>query len=83
MQNFQDTFEKRKRTFVSAFSIRMAVPLIKLKKHLQLYTGAQPETFQDRGGFAELGHFDKIFVKNTRKKGSAGKNFEAFSPRFL
>ena len=31
MQNFQDTFEKRKRTFVSAFSIRMAVPLIKLR----------------------------------------------------
>ena len=25
--------------------------------------------FQDRGGFVELGHFDKHFVKNTRKKG--------------
>ena len=29
-------------------------------------SGAQPEIFQDRGGF-ELGHFDKHFVKNRRK----------------
>ena len=35
-------------------------------------TGAQPEIFQDRGGFVELGYFDKLFVKNTRKKGPAG-----------
>ena len=28
----------------------------------------QPEIFQGRGGFVELGHFDKHFVKNTRKK---------------
>ena len=31
-------------------------------------SGAQPEIFQGRGGFAELGHFIKHFVKNTRKK---------------
>ena len=29
MQNFQDTFETRKRSFISAFSICMTVPLIK------------------------------------------------------
>ena len=38
-------------------------------------TGAQPEIFQGRGGFVELGRFDKLFVKNTRKKGPAGKIF--------
>ena len=27
MQNFQDTFETRKRSFISAFSICMTVPL--------------------------------------------------------
>ena len=27
MQNFQDTFETRKRSFVSAFSIYMTLPL--------------------------------------------------------
>ena len=27
MQNFQDTFEKRKRPFISAFSICVTVPL--------------------------------------------------------
>ena len=27
MQNFQDTFEARKRSFISAFSICMTVPL--------------------------------------------------------
>ena len=46
-----------------------------------IYTGAQPEIFHGRGGSVELWHFDKPFVKNTRK-GSAGKNFGAFSPRY-
>ena len=27
MQNFQDTFETRKRSFISAFSVCMTVPL--------------------------------------------------------
>ena len=35
-----------------------------------------------RGGFGELGHFDKHFVKNLRKKGLAGENFGVFSPRY-
>ena len=33
-----------------------------------LHAGAQPEIFQGRGGFVELGHLDKYFVKNTGKK---------------
>ena len=44
-------------------------------------TGALPEIFQDREGFVEFGHFDKLFVKNT-KKGPAGNSFGAFSPRY-
>ena len=42
------------------------------------HAGAQPEIFQGKGGFVELGHCDKHFVKNTQKKGPAGKNFEFF-----
>ena len=42
-----------------------------------IYTGAQPEIFQGRGGFVDLGHLDKLFVKNT-EKGTTGKNFGAF-----
>ena len=30
MRNFHDTFETRKRSFISAFSICMTVPLIKV-----------------------------------------------------
>ena len=30
--------------------------------------------------FVELGHFDKKFIKNTRKRGPAGKHFGFFSP---
>ena len=41
-------------------------------------SGAQPEFFQDRVGFVKLGHFDKHFVKNSRKKGPAGKISEFF-----
>ena len=38
----------------------------------------QPEIFQGRGGFVKLGHFDKHFVKNSGKKGSARKISEFF-----
>ena len=39
-------------------------------------SGAQPEIFQGRGGFVKLGHLDKPFVKNIRKKD--GKILEFF-----
>ena len=41
-------------------------------------SGAQPETFQCKGGFMELGHFNKYFVKNKRKKRPAWKSFKFF-----
>ena len=34
----------------------------------------QPEIFQGRGGFVELGHFHKHFAKNARKD-LVGKHF--------
>ena len=43
-----------------------------------LTTGAQPEIFQGGEGFMELGHFDKFFVKNTRKKVTQGNILELF-----
>ena len=48
----------------------------------QSNAGAQPEIFQGKGGLVGLGHFCKHFVKNTRKKGHAGKNLGVFSPRY-
>ena len=30
--------------------------------------GTQPDIFQGRGGFMKLGHFDKYFMKKSRKK---------------
>ena len=33
------------------------------------HAGAQPEIFLSWGGFAEPGHFDKHFVKSTKKQG--------------
>ena len=45
--------------------------------------GAQQEIFQDRRGVLKLGHFNKTFVKNARKKKDpAGKTFGAFSATF-
>ena len=41
-----------------------------------IYTGAQPDIFQGRRVFGKLGHSDKQFVKNPKKK--AAKNFEVF-----
>ena len=45
-----------------------------------VYTGAQSEIFQGRGGLVGLGHFYKHFVKNTKKK-VPGQNLGVFSPR--
>ena len=45
-------------------------------------TVAQPEIFQGRGGFVEFVHFNKHFVKNTRKKTPQGKMLEFFCPRY-
>ena len=44
----------------------------------RISTGTQPEIFQDRGGFVKLGHFDKHFIKQTRKKAQQGKILEFF-----
>ena len=48
MRNFQDTFETRKRSFISAFSICMTVPLIKnffIKKKKQQVLDVPLELF--------------------------------------
>ena len=50
---------------------------------LHIAPGAQPEIFQGRGGLVRLGHFYKHFIKNTRKKGPAGKSLGVFSPRYF
>ena len=42
------------------------------------HTGGQPRIFQGRGGFVKLGHFDKYFIKKSRKKFPQGKNFGVF-----
>ena len=42
------------------------------------HTGAQIEIFQGRGGFVKVGHFYKRSVKNSGKKGSAGKISDFF-----
>ena len=41
--------------------------------------GVQPDIFKGRQGFVKLGHFNKLFVKNTRKK---GEKFWSFFPRY-
>ena len=51
-------------------------------KEKTVNAGAQSETVPGRGRFLELGHYDKDFVKKSRKEGPAGKNFSVFSPRY-
>ena len=46
-----------------------------------VYTGAQSEIFQGRGGLVGLGHFYKHFVKNTKKKKRSRR--EKFGSFFL
>ena len=53
-------------------------------KEFNQYFGHRRATrnFQGRGGSAELGNFDKHFVKNTRKKRPRRVNFGVFSLRY-
>ena len=52
--------------------------------HLNGYTSAQREIFQGRGGLAELGHFNKFFLKiNTREKAPQGTSLSVFSLMLL
>ena len=44
--------------------------------------GAQPEIFRSRTGFLEQKHFDKHFMYDIQKKGSAGENVLVFSSRY-
>ena len=37
---------------------------------------------QNRTGFLEKGPFDKHFMYDIQKRGSPGKNFRVFSPRY-
>ena len=41
-------------------------------------TGTQPGIFGGRTGFLEQGRFNKHFMHNTQKKGSAGENVPVF-----
>ena len=43
-----------------------------------IFSGVQPDIFQSRRGFVELGSFDKLFFKNTQKKAPQGKILELF-----
>ena len=45
-------------------------------------TSAQPGIFQGRTGLLEQKHFDKHFMHDIQKKGSAGKNLLVFSSRY-
>ena len=45
-------------------------------------TGAKPGILGGRTGFLEQKHFDKHFMHDIQKKGSAGKKFLVFSSRY-
>ena len=53
--------------------------LIDFEKSLSPNPGAQPEIFQGRGGFVKLEHFDKHFIKKSRKKPRREKVWSFFS----
>ena len=45
----------------------------------QMLSGAQSEIFQGWGGFVELGQFDKLFVKDKKKRSRREKFWSFFS----
>ena len=61
MRNFQDIFEKRKRSFISAFSISVNLPLI-----VRLFL---PGVTQCSEAYSEPSHMSmmKLFMKNNER----------------
>ena len=57
---------------------------MKIKTYSEYCQTFKMECFARRQGegFVELRNFDKYFVKNTRKRGTARKHFGVFSPRY-
>ena len=49
----------------------------------QMLSGAQSEIFQGWGGFVELGQFDKLFVKDKKKRSRREKFWSFFSQILL
>ena len=54
MQNFQYTFETRKGSFISAFSIRMTVPLNVLYNTFDLDEQCENQSFQQGSSYSNL-----------------------------
>ena len=66
MRNFQDSFETRKRAFISAFSICMTVPLIKRQVEL-IFISVKRDKFP---------HIISLLVKDQYRKES--KNIDRY-----
>ena len=58
MQNFQDTFETRERSFMSAFSICMTVPLMLLKQKIPVRS-SHPDVFYEKERFEKFDQVEK------------------------
>ena len=69
----------------SVYRYIMVNPLLKYATvyTLCMYTpGTQPEIFQGRGGFLKLRHFDKHFIKKSRKRARREKFWSFFYLRY-
>ena len=69
------------KTFNLRSGKRFSVQFVRLLSGLsvlQCTTGAQPDIFHGRGGFVKLEHFDKHFIKKSRKTAPQGKILEFF-----
>ena len=69
-----NSYSKQRRIQNTVKHLRWSV----LHKELYLSAGAQPEIFQVREGFVELGHFVKHCVKNMRRERSHRERFWSF-----
>ena len=54
------------------------ITIMEMSPNKTFVTGAQTDIFKGRGGFVEFGHFDKYFVKNSRKKSRTAKKLGFF-----
>ena len=80
MRNFQDTFKTRKRSFISAFSIRMTVPLmVFLPNILKYYSG---DLLKNILRWGDTGKRQKQPLEVFCKKGIL-KNFTNFTGKHL
>ena len=80
-QLLRQTYPEHCQTFKMVCFAKRTMPECKCSTRIFSMQGGEGRGGEGRGEIVELGHLDKHFVNNIRKRGLTGKHFGNFCPR--